>query len=139
MKLVQSNKGIVLLAVLVILVIVSVLAVALSTHSIIDLKITGNIKTATQDFFKSDGANRIEVSEIPSLSVPNIVKKYQTLKDGDETVPFNYHYTITYLYYRQAIVPGYSLGMFNKYRYSVKTDANNQVVLTHEYKLGPKI
>jgi hypothetical protein len=99
---IKSKQGVALISVLAVLLIVSVLAIALSTNSIIDLKITENIKNSTKNFFLSDEANQLSIITIPGVS--NIVKKMQILEDKDSQSPFEFHSKKVYLYYQLQLL-----------------------------------
>ncbi len=136
---IKSKNGVALITVLAILLIVSVLAITLSTNSIIDLKITENIKSSTKNFFLSDEANQMEIASIPFIGVSNIVKKNQVLRNVNKQTPFLYHSKINYLYFRKSLIPGSSLNFWNSYYYKTETTVGSQTTITCEYQLGPNI
>ncbi len=142
----SPEAGMALVAVIMVLMVATLVAVGISTNTTIDLKITSNKRALTQDFFICEGANQFEVPKIatdPNLKVPDITHA-RDLKDADtklENVDEEpaYHAKIKYNFYRQALKAGYSLGMFNAYYYSTETKRNRNGIKTTESKIGPKI
>ena len=135
-----------LVVVLMVMMVATLIGVGISTNTTIDLKITSNKRNMTTDFFISEGSNQVEVPEISTnddLGVTDITKRV-VLKDEDDNLNGltgnpGYHSIITYHFYRQAIKAGYSLGMFNNYYYSTRTDRRQSGIRTSESKIGPKL
>ncbi len=135
-----------LVVVLMVLMVATMIAIGISTNTTIDLKITSNKKQMTNDFYLSEGSNQVEVRKIAtdsSLGVADITKQI-ILRDADDTLNGltdnpAYHAKITYHFYRRTLKAGYSLGMFNSYYYSTRTDRRQNGIKTLESKIGPKL
>jgi len=142
----NPEQGMALVVVLMVMMVATLIGVGISTNTTIDLKITSNKRNMTTDFFISEGSNQVEVPEISTnddLGVTDITKRV-VLKDEDDNLNGltgnpGYHAIITYNFYRQAIKAGYSLGMFNSYYYTTRTDRQQQGIKTAESKIGPKL
>ncbi|MBN2333286.1 MAG: hypothetical protein JXO49_06010 [Deltaproteobacteria bacterium] len=144
---INNNQGMALVVVLLVMVVVTVLAVGVSTSSRIDVKIAGNHRVATVDFFVAEGGNQIEVPRISTdndLAVSDITNPATLDNDSTYTIASldgspTYQSTIRYHFYQVAIVPGFSLGSFNLYVYSTQTDRNSNSIETVESKIGPQL
>ena len=138
-----------LVVVLMVMMVATLIGVGISTNTTIDLKITSNKRNMTTDFFVSEGSNLVEVPKIAtdsSLGVADITKQI-ILRDADDTLNGltnnpAYHSIITYHFYRQRDShreAGYSIGMFNYYYYSTRTDRRQSGIQTSESKIGPSL
>ncbi len=142
----NPQKGMALVVVLMVMMVATLIGVGISTNTTIDLKISSNKKNMINDFYISDGSNQAEVPKIASdttLGVADITKR-SILRNADLLLNGlygnpRYHSLIIYHYYRSTMKAGYSLGMFNSYYYSTRTDRRQSGVTTSETKIGPKL
>lgn len=129
-----------------VMMVATLIAVAIATNTTTELKITTNKREMTNDFFISESSNQVEIPKIandPSLGVSDITTR-SLLRDADDNLNGltgnpEYHAIITYHFYQHAIKAGYSLGMFNSYYYTTRTNRHRQGIRTSESKIGPRL
>jgi len=142
----NPETGMALVVVLMVMMVATLIGVGISTNTSIDLKITSNKRNMSTDFFISEGSNQVEVPKVandPSLGVSDITTR-DLLRDADDNLNGltgnpGYHAIITSYFYQHAIKAGYSLGMFNCYYYTTRTDRQEQGIKTSESKIGPRL
>ena len=137
----MNKKGIALVVVLIILGIIMSLVTILYYSLNTDLRLNLNFKNYMQDFYLADSSAKIQDVKVISLSVSNISEP-NVLEEGQATFPGTnkiYNYEIKYEFYKESIMPGTSLNMFNNYFYSVKTYSNKIGIKELVSKIGPKI
>jgi hypothetical protein len=141
----MNNRGMAIVTVLMLISVLLILIISLSTNSITNFSISKNSKDNSIDFYRSESGNKIEISDIITISVSNITNPSEPpIKDtnvdfSDGTSSFAYHSTIKFEFYKPTIKPGTSMNMFSNYYYTVRTGINNTEIKTLVYKLGPKM
>ncbi|MCK5681222.1 hypothetical protein KAI46_10485, partial [bacterium] len=140
-----------------IMTVAAMMGIGIATDSTIDGQISRNQRYTTKDFFIADGTNQLETPRIiteDDFAISNITKP-KVLQTGDTendiigipstvSAPPKYLARTNYHFYRATIKAGYSLGMFNSYFYSTRTNPRRKQltkpgVKTFVTQIGPKI
>ncbi len=125
----NKNEGSALITALFILVMIFIIAVTLNLSSIINIKLTSNIKKYINNFLLADSANKIEIE---SITIPYSSKTNTILDEGIVNKPFKYQKKIVYLYSSVLSRPGYSLTKNSKeFHCKVITTVGGVSVETH--------
>jgi hypothetical protein len=139
---IRNSAGMALVVVMMVLMVATMIAIGVTTDSTIDIKIAGNQKVYTKNFFIVEAANQVEVPRISTeLAVHNINVR-TTLNDNTVEIltglPGNPSYRSTIIYHRYGPPPpGYSLDKFSSYYYSTTTSKKTRIRTT-EGKIGTK-
>ena len=141
----MNNRGMALVTVLMLVSVLLILIASLLSNGITNISIFSNNKSSKIDFYIADSANKIEISDIITISVSNITTpseppiKDSSLSLSDTSSSYTYHSTIKFEFYKSSITPGTSLNMFSNYYYNVTTTAGDATIKTLSYKIGPKM
>ncbi len=155
----DGQRGAALVVCLLIMAVLSLLAAAMITSSIIEVKVSGSQRASKVDFYTADGAARLLVNRLsaPGDPVGNVADTSQidfplapnATEPADASVPGNwalavpasglpsYHYRIWYLR-KGNPTKGYSANTFAGYYYQVDCLVNSTCVSTVNMKIGPK-
>jgi hypothetical protein len=143
----RKERGSITVIALMMLVVLTLIGIAVSRTSSIDIRIASNVVPYKQDFYVSEGGLHREAAElgrgnypVPDIEIPMTLATHLDVGlpgPAHEVLGEPYEFNVDYLGFFNPPA-GYSIIHFSRYDYLVDVKGGNVRVASRYYKVGPK-